>query len=71
MEVRPEVTENIAETGGSDVHQLLEQMACICERLNVKEAELAEVKSELTFTRMKLETAREEVNHAVTEADTA
>ena len=71
VEVRPEVTENLAKTGGTDVHQLLEQMARMRERLNVKEAELAEVKSELTFALTELETAREEVNRVVTEAETA
>ena len=41
--------------------------ACV----NVKEAELAKVKSELIFASTQLETAREEVNYVVTEAETA
>ena len=52
-----QISPKIVTTSEADVHQLLKQMTRMRELLSVKEAE---VKSELTFSRGEVETARDE-----------
>ena len=69
-EEAPEMTHrgSVSET---DIHQVLEQLARMRELLNGREAELAEVKSELTFARGEAESAQRDAETAQSEAETA